>query len=780
MRRGIRLGTLWLAVSLLFCTSFAQTTTLSVAGDTVTIFRDSYGVPHVQANTLYGLFYGNGYAIAQDRLWQMELYRRQARGEMAEVVGASAVEQDKTARIEGYTEEELQSFIARLPEDLRTTLQAFSDGVNAWIEEAKRTNQLPAQYAQNGIEVRPWKPTDSAAIGVMMSRRFGSVVAGGDLRNYALYQLLKARNKDLAPVWANDLLWVQDPTSPTTVPFEDNPRKPHKVNPRDTLERLRKHTQTLPDVGLEVLLPALRIASNEAQIELARELGLFTHFGSYAILIHPKKSASGNAILVGAPQMGFSLPHIAAEIQLVGAGYNVMGMTFPGVPGVLIGMTPYAAWTFTSGLGDLIDFFIEKLNPDNPEQYWYKGEWRTFEKRTETIKVKGANPITLTVYRSVHGPIVGIDNKNRVALAKAMSFWGRELDTMHTLNGFYRARTIQDFERAAAHMPTSFNLHAATRTGDIGWWYGGRVPIRADGIDSRLPVWGTGEYDWKGILPFEQMPKVINPRRGFIVNWNNKPAGWWENSDTPAWGAIFRVYRLIDLASAKPKLTLDDVKRMVRDIAEYDEDAGKLLPVMLNIVRRNEKNLTPEMKQALEVLAAWDCYEVEGSAGKAIWDAWLNAVRNRVFADDLGNFFSPDLFRLAIQPSYIYYALLGSRAPVPRQFDYFNGKRPEEVLTIALADALTQLKRTYGEGISQWRYKAPRMSWGERLAGVPYTDRGSYIQVIELGDPVVGENVLPPGQSENPSSPHFSDQRDLASWWMFKPMLWDPARWERK
>lgn len=764
----------------MLCTVIGQTTTtLQVPGDTVTIYRDSYGVPHVQATTLYGLFYGNGYAIAQDRLWQMELYRRQARGEMAEIIGKSALEQDKTARIEGYTEQEMEAQIEQLANDLQITLRAFADGVNAWIDSAKRTNQLPPQYAQHGIEPRPWKPTDSAVIGVLMSRRFGSVVAGGDLRNYALFQLLKTRNKDLAPTWANDLLWVQDPTSPTTLPFEDGERKPHRVDPRQTLERLRNHAQTLPDIGLDILLPALRIASGEAQIELARELGLFTYFGSYAILIHPQKSASGNAILVGAPQMGFTVPHIAAEVHLVGAGYNVMGMSFPGVPGVLIGMTPNGAWTFTSGLGDLIDFFIERLNPENPEQYWYKGEWRTLEKRTEVIKVKGAEPVEITVYRSVHGPIVGIDRKNNVALAKAMTFWERELDTMNALQGFYRARTIEDFQRSAQYMPTSFNLHAVTRAGDIGWWYGGRVPIRADGIDSRLPVWGTGEYDWKGIMPVEQMPKVVNPKRGFIVNWNNKPAGWWENSDTPAWGAIFRVYRLIDLANAKQKLTVDDVKRMVRDIAEYDEDAGKLLPVMLQIIRRNEKNLTPEMKQAIQVLSAWDCYEMEGSTAKAIWNAWLNAVRNRVFADDLGNFFSPDLFRMAIQPSYIYYALTGKRSPVPRLYDYFNGKRPEEVLTIALADALTQLKRTYGEGISQWRYTASRMDWDKGLVGVPYTDRGSYIQVIEFGNPIVAENVLPPGQSEDPSSPHFSDQRDLASWWFFKPMLWNPDTWKK-
>ncbi len=750
----------------------AQRIELSVRGEKVIIVRDSYGVPHVFADSLYGLLYGNGYAMAQDRLWQMERYRRQARGELAEIMGPSALEQDKAARTEGYTEEEMQRQIGRLAPELQEILQAYAEGVNAWIEEAKRTGQLPPGYAEAGIEPRPWRPTDSVAIGVMMSRRFGGVMAAGDLRNYTLLQYLRLRNKENAEAWANDLLWLQDPTSPTTVPPEDDSRKATPRDPKATLQRLKNQAAQLPTIGLDVLLPAMRIASGQVQIEFAHQHGLYTHFGSYAIAIAPRKSATGNALFVGAPQMGFSLPHIAAEVHLSGAGINALGMSFPGIPGILIGTNEHLAWTFTSGIADFADAFIEKLNPDNPEEYWYRGQWRRFEKRTETIRVKGREPVEMTVYRSVHGPVIAFDRRNNVAIAWSLSYWDRELEAINAYYGILRARTVADFERACSHIVASFNAFCATQSGDIAYFYCGRAPIRADGVDPRLPVWGTGEYDWKGFIPFEQMPRVINPRRGFIVNWNNKPAVWWENGDTPAWGAIFRVHRLIELANRKPLLTLDDVKAMITDIAMYDEDAAKLKPAMLAIVRRN-RNLTPEMRRAIQVLEAWDCYEREGSVGKAIWDAWLDAARTRIFADDLGNFFDPNLFRLAIQPSYILYALQGNRASVPRLYDYFNGKPKEEVLAIALADALTQLKQKYGASMSQWHYSAPRMNWGNNLPGVPYTDRGSYIQVIELSNPLMGENVLPPGQSEDPRSPHFSDQRDLASWWLFKPMRLD-------
>lgn len=747
----------------------AQATELQVRGDTVRITRDRYGVPTVQANTLYGLMYGNGYALAEDRLWQMELYRRQARGEMAEIMGTRAVEQDKAARTEGYTEAELQAQINRLPAELREALDAFAAGISAWMQEAQRAGKLPKQYSEHGIEPRPWRPTDTVAIGVMMLRRFGGVMSAGDLRNYALYQFLKARNKDLAPVWANDLLWLQDPTSPTTVPAEEDSRKAHRRDPRQTLQQMRAHLELLPEVSLNVLLPALRIATGEAQIEFAREYGLYTQFGSYAILVSPQKSATGMPMLVGAPQMGFTVPHIAAEVHLKGAGINARGMTFPGVPGVLIGTSEHLAWTFTSGVADLADAFILKLDPQNPERYWYKGTWRTMEKRTETIRVKGADPVQLTVYRCVYGPVVGIDTRNHTAVALKLSYWGSELEVFRAYYGFLQARTVSDFERAAAHIPASFNAFCATRTGDIAYFYCGRVPIRPEGTDPRLPLIGTGEYDWRGIMPFSQMPRVINPKQGYIANWNNKPAVWWENADTPVWGMISRVYRLNDLLRSKSRVTVDDLKAYIRDIAEYDEDAGKLLPIMLRVVKRNERAMTDELRAAVRLLEAWDCYEREGSAAKALWDAWLDATRTRVFADDLGNFFSPDLFRLAIQPSYIAYALLGKQAPVPRQYDYFNGKKPEEVLTIALADALTQLKRRFGGGMELWRHEVPRMGWGNALPGVPYTDRGSFIQIIQFGERVFGETVLPPGQSENPASPHFSDQRDFASWWFFKP-----------
>jgi acyl-homoserine lactone acylase PvdQ len=348
-----------------------------------------------------------------------------------------------------------------------------------------------------------------------------------------------------------------------------------------------------------------------------------------------------------------------------------------------------------------VDAFILKLDPQNPERYWYKGTWRTLEKRTETIRVKGGEPVELTVYRSVYGPVVATDARNAVAVSLKLSYWNNELEAFRAFYGFLTARTVEDFERAASHIPASFNAFCATRTGDIAYFYCGRAPIRADGVDPRLPALGTGEYDWKGTIPFSEMPRVVNPKQGYIANWNNKPAVWWENADTPVWGMIFRVYRLNDLIRSKPRLTVDDVKAYIRDIAEYDEDAGRLLPIMLRIVKRNERNFSDELRAAVRLLEAWDCHEREGSAAKALWDAWLDAVRTRVFADDLGNFFSPDLFRLAIQPSYIGLCAAGqaSRRAAPARLLQWQKARRAANHRVG--------GRHYADEASAWRVDEP-------------------------------------------------------------------------
>lgn len=749
-----------------------QKTEIQAKGETVTIIRDNYGVPHINASSIYGTFFGNGYAHAQDRLWQMEMNRRYARGQAAEVMGPSALKQDQEARSNGYTDDELLTQFNRLPMEAKEAIQGYVDGVNGWI--TAMGNNAPAKYAEMGISPRPWEVEDTIAIGVLMSRRFGSTFAGGgELRNLGLLAYLRTINKENAEVILNDLMWVQDPASPTTVPANEDRRKGRKADPRQTLESLKKHAATLPDVPLTTLLPAISLSSEESRMEFAQAHGLVTRLGSYALLVGKEKSASGTPILMGAPQMGFTVPHIAAELHLKGADIEVMGMGFPGTPGVLIGTSKKMAWTFTSGIHDLVDTYILKLNPNDPEQYWHNGKWVSFEKREEIYKVKGQDDARQEVRRSVYGPVSIIDKANNVAFTSRMAFWMQELEFFRAYLGIYRATSVEDFRNALRNIPVSFNAFCATQSGDIAFQFCGKAPIRPEGLDPRLPAWGTGEYDWKGFVPFDEMPAIVNPKQGFITNWNNKPATWWENVDSPIWGAIWHVSRISDLAKSKPLLTPEDVRDIAVDIASYDILAEYVNPIIVQTLKKNANTLSPDMQRALRYLEAWDHHGKEGSVPKEIFDAWVDAFRKRTLAAALGPLLDNTLIRplASRQPSWIYYTLMGKNSNVPRLFDYMKGQSRDAVVLASMQEAIETLKKSKGDNMSAWRFSAPRISF-RPLASVPYDDRGSYIQIITLTSPwVYGINVLPPGQSENPNSPHFSDQRDLASWWMFKPML---------
>ena len=791
------------------------TTTLTVAGDTVEILRDSYGVPHVFARTERGVYFGNGYAVAQDRLAQMEAYRRTARGEMAELTGSNrARRQDEEARREGYTEAEREAQVQALPTPLRDAVQAYADGVNAYIAEIEKSG-YPGPVKALGLKIRPWRPTDSIAIGQMMARRFGSG-GGGELRNLQVLQAMKALFGQNAERVVGDLIWKNDPTSPATIPARESPRMPdvtrqgmeeergrvegEKGNPHTTRKSAirvngnahrRQPIRTNPQSAIRnpqstqvppaqaALIPTTQLAWEsveraraaadlDAQMSYAREHGLPTKLGSYAIAVSPSRTVSGAPILVGGPQMGFSTPQIAHEVHLNGPGLNVVGMGFSGIPGVLIGHNDRVAWSTTTGVGDVEDIFVETLNPDNPRQYRHNGQWKEMERRTERIMVRNGEPVELEVYRTVHGPVIEISPDGKTAYAKQMSYWGREAGALEAVFRFNRAQNLREFAAGVPLIASSHNWLVATQDGDIGYWFAGRFPVRAAGIDQRLPTPGTGEYDWKGILPFEQTPQIVNPKQGWLANWNNKPAVWWDHSDTPVWGAVFRVQRIFDLLAAKPKLTEDDIRRVLRDIGTHDESAPSLKPLLLQAAKGQK--LEPQVAQALQYLQAWDNHGDEGSVGKTIWDAYVDTLRMEVF-DEFAFITDRGLLRQVISPSVMLRALQGKKAAVPLQVNYLGDRKPSELQLSALAKAVDTLAKERGPQVDAWRYQQNRTRF-EPLPPIPATARGTYIQIVTLGKPLVhGVSILPPGQSEDPSDPHFGDQRELAGYWLFKPML---------
>lgn len=746
---------------------------IEVGNEKVTIFRDAYGVPRVFAPSVRALFFGNGYAVAEDRAWQMEKYRLDAEGRLAEVFGEKLIDHDKQVRLEGMTREEWRHEFDQLPPEDQEIIQSYVDGVNSYLDAAQKAGTLSAEFAQSNWKPAPWVVEDTMAIAGMMGRRFGA--SGTDqLRNEAVVKFLTARlgSREAAMKVFNDMAWVDDPAAISTVRAAPG-GKAQIAAPRAVAESALAVDSETDDAA--VLRSIQSTMNREAVYTAARQLKLATRWGSYCWVVAPSKSVSGNAMLVGGPQMGFSTPQIAHEIQLTGAEYDVMGMGFAGIPGVLIGANENLAWTSTSGESHNEDVFVEKLKPGDEHTYFYRGEYHPMAHRTEQILVRGHDAVSYDVYRTVHGPVIEWSPTKGVAYSKQMSYFGKEWETTIAFLGLNTAESIHDIPPLAAKIASSHNIFVATRDGDIGFWHGGFFPDYPEKVDPRLPLRGTGEDDWKGFVPFAEIPQVINPPGGLIFNWNNKPGPGWKNYSVPAWGVAHHISNIRNALAERlrefdGKLSLTEVKSVAPQIGRHNYIADWLKPGLLEAAAHSPSELDPISRSAMEYLRHWDNQVREGSVAQTVFDAWYQQLRKDVFAPTLGDLGNQGAFDEFADSSAVYHVLAGPSSSVPLSRDYLDGKTPDQVRLRALSEALDRLGKEKGPDMSTWGYRFEWIKF-DPLASIPWYSRGTYIQVVELGrERVHGGWILPPGQSENPRSVHYSDQLTLAGWWMYIPM----------
>ncbi|MFQ5651251.1 MAG: penicillin acylase family protein [bacterium] len=527
-------------------------------GTTVTINRDAYGVPHIVGESEIGVFYGQGFAAAQDRLHQMERNRRAAEGKLSEWFGVFTIELDKQARTLFYTPEERQQVFEALPADMQEMLQAYSDGVNAYLD---LMNQDPAQYMPLELkdrEMAPWTVYKSIAFIQLLTRRFGQ--AGGE----ELDRLLELQENGLD--WLNENRPINDPTAPTTIQQGGlaAPRTWHYSGMRVRNEVIR----SLVRKRLE----------RQAKIE---QLRLPLKLGSFAVLMSTSKSSTGNVMLLGAPQMGPPQPdepQIAHEVELQCPSFHVGGMTIAGVPMVIIGHTETHAWTLTSGVSDNSDVYIDSTMDASYSKYWHNGQWQDFETIEETISILGLPDQPFTHYRTIHGPVFGDDLDNHQVFSLNMTFWQQELEMIKSIFGFNKAKNLQEFEAAAASNPFSFNLFYADRDQNIHFWHTGKYQDRSDGVDPRLPHKGDGSEEWGGFIPFEELPAADHAEQAYFVNWNNKPVSWWNNGDNVPWHGQTRLTtRVNDMETFVGPIgaftydNLEDVPRQINDHGTYQQ-----------------------------------------------------------------------------------------------------------------------------------------------------------------------------------------------------------------
>jgi penicillin amidase len=715
--------------------------------------RDSYGVPHISASTWDEAFFDAGYAAAEDRLWQMEMSRRLSRGQLAEVLGPKMVAADKETLSLGYTTEELDAQLNGLSDKVKAAYAAYAKGVNAYIDHASASHSLPAGYAENGFAPRPWEVEDSAAIAVRLLQLFGRGGAG-ELRDLAMLTYLKGQGKVKAKALQvlDDMAWQNDPRAITTMPVGEDPQTdspPLRV--RFDTKQTEKQLGELPKLSVFELLPAIQLSEMQTTKRVAERLNVPFRTGSYCVVVSPERSASGVPLLLSGPQMGHSEPAIIHEMSIEAPGVHVSGMDIPGTPGVVVGTTPDFAWGLTSGVADTEDIFDFKGSGD--DGYEYAGQKLKPETIHFTLKVKGEADQTVDQVRTMFGPVV-LRAQNNLFVRRS-AYRGIELKSDEALFGLYDAKTPAAIQQALAKSSMNFNFFYATSSGHTGWMYTGNIPIRADGLDPRIPTPATPANDWRGFLTPSQMPHIEDPRAGLLANWNNKPAAWWPNFDTPVWGRIFRNEVLLDQVK-KPKLTSQDLELAAWNIARIDETAKYFAPY-LKMIKPG-----PGESESSDLLKAYDGRLMEGSIPAALYTAWLNAMRSEVFEGLVGNFYTPDLFRTVIQPSLLLQALERKT-----KVDYLGTRSIEQVVSSAFSKAVASLRKSKGPDVRDWGYSAGAFAISGQ-SPVPYSNRGSYIQIIELLSPPYARNILPPGESE--AGIHSQDQVPLARAWMYKKM----------
>jgi len=730
------------------------------------LLRDEWGVPHVYADDAFSLYAGFGYAVAQDRMFQMEMARRSTRGQVAEVLGIDRLPFDISTRA-NFDENSIAEQIEALPEEERDILRGYAAGYNRWLEEVKaRPSELmPKQFEDFGFQPVPWTELDVAMIYVgTMSGRFSAYSA--ELGNAANLAALQADlGEDAGRAVFDQLYWDEDPQAVTTVPSGEQYQRDAALSPA-------KDIQYSELLGLDGL-------SNDESRPRASNLWI----------VGPEKTTDGSTILINGPQFGNFNPSYVFSIGLHGAGFDLTGNTPFAVPNVLFGTNGMIAWGATAGPRDVNDYYRLELNPDNPHQYRMNDDWMDMTPRLESIRVKGMGDVEATIWESEYGTVSLIDPQSNTAYAFNRAWAGTEIQTLMAWTNSTKAQNYEEWLGQAEKVGTTINWYYADRDGNIGYVSPGFVPQRAEGHDERLPA-VPGEDDWLGIRPFADAPKTYNPPQNWIANWNNRSSeGDTANFEATPWGPADRVVEIMSRLNASDQLTPEEIWNINREISFLDINARYFLPFIFEAA----EGLDPQSRRAelVEILRNWDGQQIRGEDGRAnspavgLFRTWMNIMVDDVLMDDSAAV--PGLIayhRVSRASQALHNALLGDEASLPRSHDFFNGADSDarlEIIMTALDKAADQLSEQFDSSdSSDWRIELdqhvfqtdnymgiPQASPEEQLEIGTAMNRGTENNRVTFrGDSVEFCAVTPPGQSgfigpDGKVSKHYQDQLSL-------------------
>jgi penicillin amidase len=727
----------------------------------VRIVRDGSGTPHIYADTARDLFVGYGFALAQDRLWQIDYYRRRALGRLAEVLGPSAVASDRRHRIIGFAQLADQE-IPALSVEAAEALDGFAAGINAWIDQISTIgNRLPIEFEILEYVPEPWTPRDSIAL---MRAFFWQLT--GRLDNLAAGEAaLRYLGGDLAA----DFLTTES--------------------------------------GDETILPSAH-GGGFRLVASGTGGGADSAGGSNNWAVSASRSASGSAMLASDPHLPYMLPVGLYQVHLSGAGYDVAGSGYPGTPGVWFGHNDRIAWGITNLVASPRDVYVETVNPADAGQYRDGDAWAPFETRTETITVKDGEDDTLTVRSTVRGPLVdeivplqAEAGPNGEPTAVSVRWVGHEImGDIQAVLDMNRAGDWAGFRDALSRwrLPV-FNLVYADVDGHIGWQATGSVPVRGTGDLSRgyRPA-NDPAHAWTGYIPFDDLPRMEDPARGWVGTANNRPVAVAEQT-VPLygwWAPGHRAVRLRQLLDDGRTLSAGDMRAMHADTTNLR--AAQALP------RLPELLAGAAGTRLLALLQGWDLQMSTDSVAATVFEGFFEQWQQRVITAR----FPAEVQGFLISNgagSGLALRLIAEGRPT----DWFgDGVQPAAVAEDAAAIALADLEARFGTDPTGWRWGAVhQVSFEHPLHGRPGTDGlfatvprevagtgyvlnansfshdepfavvsgPEYRIVVDLGDLDATTAVLTTGQSGLPGSPHYDDMVEPWTRVAYLPLPHSPA-----
>ncbi len=736
--------------------------------DSVTVYFDTYGIPHIYAENEADAFRALGYVHAQDRLWQMELLRRIAPGRLSEAFGPDALPNDRFFLSLGIEEATRRTLASLNPSDPAVLLaEAYLQGVNQFVAEGP----TPIEFYLTGLEKKPFSLADV----------YNSI-------GYMAFSFAMAHKTDPFLMEVKDKLGMEY----VSQLLDESPSNTTMIRSWDTRDDKAGSFEVSASIGKILAgtpLPALE--------------------GSNSWVLGPGKTRSGKVILANDPHIGFAQPSVWYEAHLVAPGFEKYGYFLGGIPFPLLGHDRNLAYGLTMFENDDIDFYAEKTHPQDSTQYQRPGEWKNFETASMEIPVKGQEPVSFRYRKTDRGPVINgvIESLTQTSpVSMSWVYTQGENKVLQALHGISHATDLTSFEASVKdiHAP-GLNVMYGDAEGNVAWWAAARLYYIPDSLSTKLFLDGAAAPE-PANLPFEQNPKAVNPPWGYVYSANNQP-------DSTAAGLIPGYYlpenrarRIVELLEPRDDWDREGVMEMITDVTSpvNPEIASNFAEALSGVI------LSDTESRVLESLKAWDGEADPEGKESVVFHRWVYQVLAGTFRDELG----PEGFE-ALLKTHLVKRLI---APISKKDEFLwwdnittsdKKETRTEILQQAFRTAMASIESDFGSFEGDWAWKdVHTLEHGHPLGRVaslrsffnvgpfpvhgtrevinnlmfPYDSTGYYRvsagpstrRVIDFSDPNESRSILPTGQSGNPFSPHYEDQAELYVLGKFRKMLLDP------